>query len=293
MKPGPLALLIVLLWGLNWPAAAAALGGIPPLLFRVASLGLGGLLLLAYCGMQGLSLRPSGPAALPRLAMAALLNVAAWNLLSVYAIVELNGARAAILAFTMPFWTVLIERLLGERPGRAQVLALGLGALGLAGLVVSAGTDPSFSAQGAALMLLAALSWAGGSVYVRRRPVALPRAAFASWTLLLGALMVGLLLPLEPQTGWTPDSLSASALLGFLYAACIGMALCQACWFALLDRLGPTASALALLGIPPVGAAASWLLLAAPVSRLDIASLALLLLAAALPPLLKRPQQAP
>jgi drug/metabolite transporter (DMT)-like permease len=85
--------------------------------------------------------------------------------------------------------------------------------------------------------------------------------------------------------------LSGPALLGFLYAACIGMALCQACWFTLLGRLGPTASALALLGIPPVGAAASWLLLAAPVSRLDIASLALLL-AAALPPLLKRPQQA-
>lgn len=262
MQPGALALLIVILWGLNWPAASIALGQIPPLPFRVATLALGGLLLLLYCLMRGIPLRPTGPRALSRLMGSALLNVAAWNLLSVYAIVELDAARSAILAFTMPFWTALAEWLLGQAPSPAQRLALALGAAGLGGLIVSACTDPSFSGLGAVLMLLAALAWAGGTIQVKRYPVAMPRAAFTTWTLLLGALMVGLLLPLQPAAAsWRLDTIGWPAAAAFLYAACIGMALCQACWFALLGKLGPTGSAL------------------------DLASLALLLAAAALPPL--------
>lgn len=283
MRPAHLSVLVVLLWGCNWPASFLALGGMPPLTFRVASLAVGGVVLLLYCALRGITLRWPRPQ-LGRLVFSSILNVAAWNLLSVYAIVELNSARAAILAFTMPLWTVLIEWLLGQAPTRPQRFALGLSSLGLAGLLMSVASDASFSAPGAAAMLLAALAWACGTVYVRRRPVDLPRESFAAWTLLLGALMVGTLLPLQASV-WPSSPPAWPALIAFVYAALIGMALCQACWFALLGKLGPTASALALLGIPPVGVLSSWLLLRSPVATLDIASLVLLLAAAALPAL--------
>jgi len=279
VRPGLLAVILIVLWGLNWPAAFIALGSVPPLTFRVLTLAVGGATLMLFCMVNRISVRVR-KRDFTRLISASFLNVVAWNILSVYAIVQLNSARSAIVAFSMPFWTTIIEWLLGQSPTPSQRVAIAISSAGVAGLVLSASFDPTFSGIGAVVMSGAAFAWACGSVYVKRRPVDMPSAAFTAWALMLGAAMVALFLPLQHES-FFGSSLDWQALTACLYATFIGIALCQACWFSLLGTLGPIGSSLVLLGIPPVGVASSWLLVGATVSTLDIASLVLLLLAAA------------
>jgi drug/metabolite transporter (DMT)-like permease len=279
VRPALLAVILVALWGLNWPAAFIALGSVPPLTFRVLTLAVGGSTLMLFCLVNRISVRVR-KRDFTRLISASFLNVVAWNILSVYAIVQLNSARSAIVAFSMPFWTTIIEWLLGESPTPSQRVAIAISSVGVAGLVLSASFDPTFNGIGAVVMSGAAFAWACGSVYVKRRPVDMPSAAFTAWALMLGAAMIALFLPLQHE-GLFESSLDWQAVAACLYATFIGIALCQACWFSLLGTLGPVGSSLVLLGIPPVGVVSSWLLVGATVSTLDIASLVLLLLAAA------------
>lgn len=271
------SILLILLWGLNWPAAATALQGIPPISFRVITLALGGGCLVLYCAVRGISLRVRRADG-TRLAIAALLNVVAWNLLSVYAIVALNSGRAAIIAFTMPLWTAAIQLSLGMHPSRRQWCALGIGAVGVLGLVISAALDATFSVLGAVAMLAAAFTWACGSVYVQRRPIAMPSEAATAWMLIIGSAVVALFLPLQ-EAGVKDFQPDLSTWLACAYTVFIGMALCQAMWFSLLKSISALSAGLILLGIPPVGVLSGWWLNSATVSLLDIASLGFLLTA--------------
>lgn len=279
VRPGILAVILVLLWGLNWPAASIALGRVPPLTFRVVTLAVAGVTLLLYCMASRISVRVR-TRDLKRLISASFLNVVAWNMLSVYAIIQLNSARSAIIAFSMPFWIVIIEWLLGQSPTQAQRVSIVIGSVGLSGLVLSASFDSSFSGTGAAVMSGAAITWACGSIYVKRRPIDMPSVAFTAWALIFGAAMIALFLPLQRES-FIGESLDWQTLAACLYVTFIGLALCQACWFSLLGTLGTIGSSLVLLAIPPVGVASSWLFVGATVSNLDLASLGLLLLAAA------------
>lgn len=278
---GWLALVLVIFWGLNWPVAAIGLAGIAPITFRILTLAVGGVALMLYCVFRAHPLRvPKTQWA--RLVVAALLNVAAWNVLSVYAIVSLNSARSAILAFTMPLFVVIIESLLGQQLRRMQLISLAASSVGLAGLIASAALDESFSFVGALAMLGAALCWAAGTVFVKRKPVAVPSEAFSAWSLLIGAAMVCFFIPLQHQAV-LPESVDWPELAAFVYAALIGMAVCQVCWFVLVGRVGPVASALTLLAIPPVGVLSSVLMLNSMVSWLDLCCLAFLLLGSLIP----------
>lgn len=286
-----LTTVLVLLWGLNWPAASLALKTFPPLTFRVFTLALGAALLFVYCAACEISLRLRR-CDLRHVLIGSCLNVIAWNLLSVLAIVHLDAARSAIVAFTMPFWTVLIERGLGRTSSPTQNLVVAMGALGVGGLVLAAAMDTTFDIGGMLLMALAALCWAVGTVYVKRSPSPLPPAAYTAWSIAFGAATLSLLLPFQEGPHW-PDSPPLPGLAALAYATCIGMALCQACWLALVNRIGPASASLALLGIPPVGVLSSVWLLRSAVSPWDIASLGLLTGAAALAALDRHRAQRP
>ncbi len=267
---------LTLSWGGNWPAMKAAVAEIPVWTFRSICLVMGGAILLVMVRLRG------EPLAVPRaerrpLVLAALLNVAVWQLCSAYGLTFMKAGRASIIAFTMPLWAVILDRLLfGERVPRSKALAL---ALGLAGLAVLIGPDLAHlaaSPAGALFMLAASITWAAGTLVLKRNRWTIPTMALTAWQVTLGSLPVtaGAVL-LETPVGIA--GLSAAGQAGLVYATLVGIVFSHYLWFHLVRVLPPSVAAIGVLGVPVVGVLSSALLLGESVGARDLIALACVL----------------
>ena len=277
LPPSGIALLVALTvtWGLNWPMMKLALQEVQPWAFRSLCLMVGGASLLALTRASGGRVRfPTerlGP-----LALVALFNITAWHLLSAYALLNTGSGRAAIIGYTMPLWAALLSVfVLGAQLTLRQGLAL---LLGMAALVLLIGKD--FAVVGAApvgalLMAGAALSWAIGTVLVKKFAWdGMAVMALTGWQQLIGGapIVLGWWL-LEP---W-PDllGLSLPAALGLAYAVFVAMIFCHTAYFKLVSLLPAHVAAISVLAVPVVGVVSSAWLLGEPVGLAEAAALLL------------------
>jgi drug/metabolite transporter (DMT)-like permease len=272
---------LTLLWGGNWPAMKLALREIDPWTFRTGCLllGGGGLLALTRAGGQGLGVPRTERG---RLLVAAVLNITAWHLLSAYSLTLIPAGRGAIVAYTMPLWTVLFGwLLLGERLTRSRAAALGLGLAGLAVLVAPEARALREAPAGILLMLAGAASWALGTVLTKAARWTIPTAVLTGWQLVLGALPVAagaaLRWPGASEAGRLLASVGPAALAGAAYATLIGVMVCHWAWFRLVATLPMAVAAIGTLGIPIVGVFSSALVLGEPVGPAEVVALALVI----------------
>jgi len=255
-----LLLVLTLGWGCNWPLMKLALAEIPVWTFRSLCVlaGAAGSFAIARAGGQ-----PSLPprAHWPRLLGVSLLNVTAWNILIAYGLTLVPAGRSAILAYTMPLWAALFSFLI-LREAIAPRGVVGL-LLGMSGILLLLGEDwPSLRAApiGALLVLGAAMSWAMGTVLMKRFPTALPTSSFTAWQLLLGGVPIGagaLLL----DAGKPIAPLSSGAWVALMYNIVIAFIICYAVWFEIAKRASVIGSSLGTLAIPVVGVLSSRLVL--------------------------------
>lgn len=236
-------------WGLNWSVLKFVLQDWPPLFARGTAGLLGALCLVLLAIARGDSL------AVPRQAWAALVtaaavNVFAWMGFTALALNWLRVSEGALIAYSMPIWAMLLAwPLLGARPTRRSLVALGLSLTGMAILM----GGPDFTAAklpGVLFAFAAALLFALGTVRARK-PIAMPGPALAAWQVCLGCLpMVVLGLALEqPRI----SSLSMPGAFGLAYMAVGPMALCYLTWFGALRRLPTAVAATSMLIVPVVG----------------------------------------
>jgi len=276
LPPAGFALLgaLSLFWGLNWPFMKIALGEIPVWPYRSLCLIVGGGTLLALTTLGGRSLRiPLGQ--FRPLVVCTLFNVVGWQLLSGYGVAAMPAGRASIVAFTMPVWAALLGRfMLGEALTRAKLIGLGLGVAGLAVLVGPDLRSLRSAPLGALFMLGAALSWAIGTVLVKRVAWTLPVTALAGWQLTLGSvpIVVGTLI-----MGDLPDPASISpAVWGALaYTLAIPMVFCYWAWFKVMSLFPAAIAAIGTLAVPVVGVFASAQVLGEPVGARELVALVL------------------
>src|SRR5512135_54132 len=243
---------LTLVWGFNWTAMKVAITDIAPFTFRTLCLGLGSGVLFAF-------LRASGqPLAIPRdqwrrLALIAFFNITCWNLLVVFGLSLLPSGRAAILAYTMPAWSIpLSVLLLGERLTGRKLLGLALGMGGMALLVWDEFHRLQGAPLGALLVLCAALTWAIGTVLQKRFPVRAPVAAFTAWLMLIGGVPIylGALLFEDPGKLFAVRLPSA---LGATYNVLLAFAWAHWAWIKLATSVSVTVFSLCMLLIPVVG----------------------------------------
>jgi drug/metabolite transporter (DMT)-like permease len=270
----------VLGWGLNWPAVKLLLLEWPPLFSRGVAGVAAAVLLAAIAASRGESLRVS-PRYFPRLAFAAFTNVFAWMGFGTVAMKYLPISEAALLAYTMPIWTMLFAwPILGERPTSRSVIALVLAFAGLA--VLFSGQNFSFDQAkiiGVALALGAAVLFAFGSV-TAGTPIPLKPIALVAWLVGLGCLpmiVLGLLIE-HPDIA----ALSPRGWALMVYMTLGPMAIAYLTWFAALRRLQPAAATTGSLGVPIVGVCAGALFLGDPFGLREIAALVLTLAGVAL-----------
>lgn len=265
---------LTLTWGLGWPVMKLVLAEMGPWNFRTLCLILGGALILLTAKARGISLGiPKGELA-PLLVVAGV-NVTGWNLLSAYGVILLQAGRAAILAYTTPLWAAVLGRLvLGERLNATRLAGL---ALGLCGLAVLMGHEVSAMGRapgGALLMLGAALSWALGTVLIKRRSWQMGTEVFAGWQLILGGMpvLVGTVL-LEPPFWCAGISLRGSLAVG--YVIVVGVVLGYWGWLKVVEIFPVTIASLGTLAVPAIGVLSSGILLGEPVGWRELVSLGL------------------
>jgi drug/metabolite transporter (DMT)-like permease len=163
--------IIVASWAGNWPLMKLALADAPPLLFVLLRL-VGSLAVIAP---PLLVLRaPLLPIAGERLGLFLVgqLQIAGFLICSIIGLAIVPAGRAIVLAYTMPLWAIPIELWLGMEGLRRMQLAGA--AVGFAGLILFMNPglvdwgDPRI-VGGNAMLLLAAICWASGSILYRRR----------------------------------------------------------------------------------------------------------------------------
>ena len=251
--------MLTLGWGFNWPMMKMTLAEMPVWTFRGLCVAAGAIGLFVLARIGGQSIRVA-PGQWGRLIVISTCNVTLWNVLIGYGLRLLPAGRSAILAYSMPMWAVLLSVfILHEKLTRRRILGL---ALGMAGMAVLLGGEMSImrvSPLGALLVLGAALSWALGTVLMRRYPMALGTTALTAWQLLVGGLpiMIGALV----IDGGHWHAIGTGAMIGLIYNMTFVFIFCYWAWFKIATTAPPGVSSLSTLMIPIVGVFSGiWLL---------------------------------
>jgi drug/metabolite transporter (DMT)-like permease len=273
-----LLLAITIFWGVNWPAIKLSVNEVPVWAFRAICLAAGAGGLFAIARAAGLPLR------IPRrdlgwLILASLGNITGWHIFSAIGVFYMLPGRASILAFTMPLWAAPIAAFwVGERLGWPKLLGLVVGALGLAVLVVPDWQNLLAAPLGPAFMLLAAISWAFGTVALKAHSFSMPTTSLVAWQMVIGGAPI-FLGALILNHDFEPGSVSALGWWAVAYAALIPMVFCHWAWFRVVAIYPAVVAAIGTLAIPVVGVISSALITNDPVGWAEILSLLLILFA--------------
>ncbi len=273
---------LALLWGLNWPAVRVVLSWWSPWTLRAFSLGVGALLLFALALHRRESLQvKAGQRA--RLVVSAVLTIAGFNLCTAFAQTAGSTSRAAIVTFTMPVWAVLFAWLLiGEKPDRWRMVSLLLGIAGL-GLLAVPLLASGASTRGPLFALAAGISWAAGTVFVKRYPIDVAAIAGTAWQLVVGALLSASGWLLFGEASLATDAYPATWFgIALAFHVILATALAYLIWFDVVARLPAGVAALGTLLVPVVGVAGAMTLLGERPSVSDLGGFGLIIAAASL-----------
>ena len=256
----PLLAITWLCWGFSYPATAIMLRELDVWSSRFLIITASAVILLAFGRLRGASL--SVPRAhWPDLIIAALCNMAVFQICMTFGVQLLSAGRTSVIVYTMPLWaSIFAVLILRERLTRPRLAALGLG---LAGLAVLMGQDLGHlrnAPLGAGLTLLAAIAFGLGTVWMKRRIWHNDLTVLAGWQLLIAAIPVGLIWAFSGD-GLSLSSLSQKTWLAILYQIFIANALAYFAWFRVVAAFPASVSGIGAMAVPVVGVLASaWLL---------------------------------
>jgi drug/metabolite transporter (DMT)-like permease len=266
------------------------LSEIRPWTFRTVCLLAGGSGLLALARMAGSGLKIPAEDLKPLL-MTALFNITGWHILSAHGIARMQAGRAAILAYTMPIWAILLSRLLlREHITRMRLWALTFGFAGLFLLLWPDIRSVEAAPAGALFILGAAFCWAAGTVMVKFFTWHMPATLVIGWQLLLGGIPVvfGTFL-LEPFAAIY--DVSWNALLALLFLVLFPIIFCHWAFFVVVQIFPANVAALSTLSVPAIGVLSSALLLGEPIEIYELVALGLVLFSLGLTSLSKQPNK--
>jgi drug/metabolite transporter (DMT)-like permease len=286
--------LLCLIWGTTWPIIKIALNEIDPFSMRSCTYVLGGLTLLAVCLVTRRSIHIPNLRTWGHVLIASTLNIVSFPLLTAFGQMATTTSRVSILAYTMPIWSVVLARIfLGERLKRMQTIALVLCMAGLAILIypLTANGVP----LGVVLTITAAISWAGGTVYLKWAHIEADPVGVAMWQVVI-AFFIVLGFTLLYQGGVSYRGAHLEALSAMTFSGIMGTGAAYGLWFAVVRRLPATTASLGVLSVPVVGVVMSMILLGERLTAPDIVGFALIFAASAcvlLSPQTPAPEDAP
>lgn len=273
------ALLVILLWGLNFVPTKYALNELTALQLGAARF------LLAAFPLILLVPRPKLPFGW-MLIYALTQGVGQYGFLFYALNAGITSALASVVMQTQIFFTALLGvTLLGERLSRALRLGLVMAGGGVACFAISffvADDAATVSALGFLMLLIAASLWAMSNIVVKK--IQATKLTYSPLSLVVwGSLISGVTFALislgldDPASRWSWLEAPPSVWLAVLYLGWGGNGLAFWLWTVLLTRYPASTVAPFSLGIPVIGLLAGILVLGEQVSPLQWTGTALVL----------------
>ncbi|WP_434521811.1 DMT family transporter [Halorubrum sp. AS12] len=270
-----LFLVLAAVWGSAFVAIKAGLEYFPPVLFAAFRYDVAGLVMLAYAAYAVDDPIPRGRDAWLEVLSGAVFIIAAYHAFLFVGETDpaVTSAVAAVIVSLSPLLTTVFARVFLPAERLTAVGGLGLG-IGLVGAVVLANPDPANLTGGGTvaklLVLLAAASFALGSVLSRASDADISIETMEAWAMLLGAGLTHLIsLALGESVAdavWNAESLLA---LGYLSIVASGIGFLI--YFDLLDRLGPIEINLVSYVAPVFAAVVGWRVLGEEITATTVA----------------------
>jgi drug/metabolite transporter (DMT)-like permease len=263
--------LLTLIWSYNWIVMKQALRYSGPFEFSALRYVFGSGVLFVVLLVRGESLRP--PPLLPT-ALIGFAQTMGFQLLVQSALVAGGAGKTALLAYTMPFWVVLLSWLLvGERPALRLWLGLGVAAIGL--VLVLEPWSGIGNAHSSMLALAGGLAWATGVVLSKRlfQRSGVGALSLTAWQMLIGTVGVVAIASFVPEK---PIEWSNYFIAALAYNAVLASGLAWLMWSYVVARLPANIAGLSSLVIPIAGIAFAWALLGEKPSTPEGAGVALI-----------------
>lgn len=239
---------LTVLWGANWVMMKLALASADPVVFNVQRTWVAIAVLFAAMAATRAPLAPQ--ASWVAIVVTGFFQTTVNFGATTMAVAGGGAGRTSVLVFTMPFWTLVIARIvLGERVRGAQWIAV---ACAFAGLVlVVAPWDWRGELAPKLWATLSGLGWAAGTVATKHFQRAHPTDPhnFIAWQMLVGVLPLTLL-PLALDFAPTRWSVAQVALV--FYVGAISTAVGFLLWIAVLKHLPAGTASLNIFAIPPI-----------------------------------------
>ncbi len=263
----------ILIWAYSWIVMKQVLAYAGPFDFAALRYLIGAAVLFAALLLSRQSLRP--PPLLPTI-LIGLCQTAAFQGLEQWALLDGGAGHVALLAYTMPFWVVLLAwLLLGDRPTGRHWLGLVLAAMGL--LCIIEPWHDMGSVLSTALALAGGVAWAAGTVLSKRvfRRHALSALNLTAWQMLAGGVALGLVTLAVPQRpiDWNWPFIGALA-----YSTVLASSAAWWLWSIVLQRLSTTVASVSSLGVPIVSVLLAWLILHEQPSLMELLGIVFVLL---------------
>ncbi len=212
---------VYIIWGSTYLGIRVAIETIPPFLMVGVRFFAAGAILFAWSLWRGDPL-PRAVHWRSAAIIGALLLVSGNGLLA-WGEKTIPSGVAALIVGTVPLWMVILEALRpsGDRPGKAVILGLALGTVGIAVLVGPGDLGKPLDGAGATAILVAALSWAAGSIYSRSAPLTSSTLQNVGMEMLAGGMLLGLVsVSLGESVEWA--AVSARSLWALVYLSVVG-----------------------------------------------------------------------
>lgn len=195
---------------------------------------------------------------------AGLFGVSLYFLLENFALTYTSSANCSVIVSTVPFFVAIAMQLFcgGKRMERGFYMGFVIAMVGIA-LLSFGGQQVNLNPFGDLLCLLASMSWAGYSVFLKK----IEQRGYTDTLLITRRIFLYGLLFLLPATPFMPISISLDKLpepvnlLNLLYLGLCASALCFVTWNAAIKWLGAVKTSVYIYLTPVVTIVAAWLLL--------------------------------
>jgi drug/metabolite transporter (DMT)-like permease len=217
-------LAVYLIWGSTYLAIRYAIETTPPFLMAAARFIVSGGSL--YALRRALGDPPPKPMEWRNAAIIGIFLLVGGNGSVVWAEQFVPSSLAALLVATVPLWMVLIDALrpAGHRPNLISVLGIVIGFAGVVLLIGSAARgSETMNLPGAAMLIIASLSWAVGSLYGRNARLPSSQLLATGMEMLVGGMALLFLGSIVGE--WTRLDLAAVSVRSagaLLYLTVIG-----------------------------------------------------------------------
>ena len=275
-RPSPVKIVLAFaavytLWGSTYLAIRLAIETLPPFLMTGTRFTLAGLILFIWAVLKGERFIPPLNLWRRALVIGGLLLLGG-NGGVVWSERYVATGLAALLVSTEPLWVVILNWAISrQRPNWKVLLGVLIGLVGVAMLVgdgLRSNGQSKWTLLAGGVVLVAAFSWAAGSVYSNRRPLKVSTLMAAGMQMLAGGF---LLLLLAVVTGdplrLNLANASWTSIGAFFYLLIFGSLVGFTAYSWLLNNVAPARAATYAYVNPVVAVFLGWLVASEPLTR--------------------------